>query len=97
MYYFLQIRALRRWTLMYVIRFSKINIAQVSSITLESSIQFSLCQEEKTEYRHQRQNPDSLTLLFVLGFLVLPTVLIPVGANRPLNAGSDGVGARYTV
>ena len=25
MYYFLQIQALRRWTLMYVIRFSKIN------------------------------------------------------------------------
>ena len=34
MYYFLQIQALRRWTLMYVIRFSKINIiAQVSSVT----------------------------------------------------------------
>ena len=47
MYYFLQIRALRRWTLMYVIRFSKINLAQVSSVTLKDSIQFSLCQEEK--------------------------------------------------
>ena len=31
MYYFLQIQALQRWTLMYVIRFSKIVIAQVSS------------------------------------------------------------------
>ena len=30
---------------MYVIRFSKINIAQVSSGTLEHSLQTSLCQE----------------------------------------------------
>ena len=76
MYYFLQIRALRRWTLMYVIRFSKSNIAQVSSVTLKNSIQFSLCQEEKTKYRHQRQNqhndpistPASGTLQFALPF-----------------------------
>ena len=47
MYYFLQIQALRRWTLMYVIRFSKINTAQVSSVTLENSIQLFLCQEGK--------------------------------------------------
>ena len=29
MYYFLQIQALRRWTLMYVIRFSKINRSSI--------------------------------------------------------------------
>ena len=34
MYYFLKIQALRRWTLMYVIRFSKIK-----SISLKSSIE----------------------------------------------------------
>jgi len=48
MYYFLQIQALQRWTLMYVIRFSKINIAQVSSVTLEDKIRLTLCQEKRT-------------------------------------------------
>lgn len=32
---------------MYVIRFSKINIAQVSSVTIKTILQFPLCQEER--------------------------------------------------
>ncbi len=34
---------------MYVIRFSKINIAQVSSVTLEDKIRLSLCQERENK------------------------------------------------
>ena len=60
MYYFLQIQALRRWTLMYVIRFSKINIAQVSSVTFENSILIPLCQEKKIQDRQQDKTDTTL-------------------------------------
>ena len=57
MYYFLQIQALRRWTLMYVIRFSKSTTAQVSSVTFKDSIQFSLCQESRDKTSALKTEP----------------------------------------